>query len=421
MTRSQLIWLSGAWQFVYMVDFIAPLPLGATLSREMGFAAQHVAWLSVCYTLASLVSGLVASRLVDRLGRQRTIWIGVGLFTLANLLTPWADALPFLLACRALAGLAGAPVTATLMALVIDASAPALRGQAIASVMSGASLAVVAGVPLALSVSNALGWAAAFWLMGAAAMGWMAAWFIAQRLLGQAPGLTLAPQGTGATAPGVDSPRRATQTRLWRQPEVQWACGLQALSQFATFLLIPVMPSYLVGNLGIGLAQLPWLYAIGGMSAMACMRLAGRATDRWGHTGPLRWACILLVAAMGVLAWGPPAQLRHGPWLSALAFVAFMAANAAKNVSLATCTAGMAPPAQRAAYMNLQGSMQDLGILAAGLGPVLMLSSSPQTGHMEGMGMLMATASALVLMLAFAPPPPPRRQPHGDARPFPIE
>lgn len=399
MTRYGLIWLSAAWQFVFMVDFIAPLPLGATLSREMGFAAQHVAWLSVCYTLASLLAGLTASRLVEKLGQQRTIWTGMALFMVANLLTPWADTLPALLAFRALAGLAGAPVTATLMAMVIDASPPAQRGKAISSVMSGASLAVVAGVPLALSVSNEFGWPAAFRMMAAGTTVLMAAVLTLRLTVWRT---TAEPASPLNAAPRV----AAKPPRLLGMPSVQLAFALQALSQFATFLLIPVLSTYLVGNLGITLAQLPWLYAIGGLSAMACMRLAGRATDRWGHAGPLRWACIILVAAMSGLAWAPAPSSLHGTSITVIAFVAFMAANAAKNVALATYTAGLAPPQHRAAFMNLQGSVQDLGILAAGLGPVLMLSSSPQRGRMEGIGMLVALAAVLILMLAFAPSTP---------------
>lgn len=402
MTRSGLIWLSAAWQFVFMVDFIAPLPLGATLSRALGFAAQDVAWLSVSYTLASLLAGLIASRLVAPLGRQRTIWIGMGLFTLANVITPWADALPSLLACRALAGLAGAPVTATLMSLVIDATPPAQRGKAISSVMSGASLAVVAGVPLALSISNTFGWPSAFRMVAAGAMALMAGAAAWQLMALRARGLKQTDASTSMSTVEATATPNTSAPSLLRLPSVRQACGLQALSQFATFLLIPVLSTYLVGNLGITLAQLPWLYAIGGLSAMACMRLAGHATDRWGHAGPLRWACIILVAAMATLAWQPPSGL-HGTVITALAFVAFMAANAAKNVSLATYTAGLAPAQHRAAFMNLQGSMQDLGILAAGLGPVLMLSSSPDTGRMAGMGMLVALASGLLLLLAFAP------------------
>ncbi|RZI86534.1 MAG: MFS transporter [Rubrivivax sp.] len=387
MAHRPIIWLAALWQLVFMVDFIAPLPLGPALSTELGFAAPQVAWLSVSYTLASLCSGLLAAPVVEKLGRRRTVLACLALFCAANLVTPWAQSLTELALCRAAAGLFGAPVVATLMALVIDGTPGQHRGKAISWVMSGASMAVIAGVPSALALANHWSWHAVFWVLGLVTLGLLAV--IA----------CLPPALMGHVSPSrADGPPAAIFPGLLKQRPVQQAFALQALSQFSTFLLIPVLATYLVSNRHVRTDDLPLLYSAGGLASLSCMHIAGRAADRWGHLGPLRMACVLLLASMATLAW--PVALDN-PIVTGLGFVTFMAANAAKNVALSSFTVGLAPTQHRAAFMNIQGSVQDLAILLAGLGPLCLLAQAPQAGQITGMPGLFGLAAVSLLILAF--------------------
>ncbi|MGQ0598908.1 MFS transporter [Aquabacterium sp.] len=391
MHHRQLIWLASAWQFIFMVDFVAPLPLGPTLSQALGFEAQQVAWLSVSYTFASMCAGLLAARLLRKTGRAPLLVVCLALFAAVNLLTPWARSLPELALYRALAGLLGAPVVATLMAIVIDVAPVAQRGKAISHVMSGASLAVVLGVPAALMLTNFLGWRAVFWALGLATTGLLI------NLISQTTLLTPSRDASAQAHPAASTPNQ-NPTSLLSSPDVHRACILQALSQFSTFLLIPVLATHVVGNLGISLTQLPMLYMLGGIASFACMRWSGRASDQYGFARPLHVACIALLGAMFTLA--SPLGFVHTAF-AAVAFVAFMAANAAKNVALSTYTAQLAPPKDRASFMSLQGSVQDLAILLAGLGPLGLLMPTAQPGQVAGMSTLIAlAATALVALVA---------------------
>jgi len=386
-THRHLIWFAATWQFIYMVDFVLPLPLGPALSRDLGFAAPAVAWLSVSYTVASLLAGLGASLVVDRLGKRTVIVGGLACFVLANAATAVVDHLAGLLLCRALAALAGAPVVATLMSEVIDQTPADQRGRSISVVMSGASIAVILGVPMALGVSEVMGWRAAFSIIAAlSAMLLSIAWradFDVEKL--EADKVSAAREGTARTA----------LSQLMILPTVQRAMLLQALSQFATFLIIPVLATYLVINLRISSSIIPLVYSSGGLVAFACMRFSGGMSDRMGYRTPFLTACAALMLAMTMFGWGVSADQ---PLMAVFAFILFMAANAAKNVALASHTAGAPPPGLRASFMNVQCSMQDAAILVGSLGPLALLSQSSQDAAIEGMPTLMVVA--LVAMLA---------------------
>lgn len=385
MNHRYFIWFAAMWQFIYMVDFVMPLPLGPALSTDLGFAAPDVAWLSVSYTLASLLAGLGASLVVNRLGKRRVILGGLACFALANAATAAVDHLPGLLFCRAFAALAGAPVVATIMSEVIDRTPVDQRGKAISVVMSGASVAVILGVPVALGVADMLGWRAAFSIIAAlSAVLLIMAW-------------------RAELSDDVAHQHHATPlTQLLVLPTVQRALLLQGLSQFSTFLIIPVLATFLVTNLRIASSMIPMVYASAGLVAFACMRLSGGMSDRMGYRTPFLTACAALVLAMAMFGWGVSADR---PLMAVFAFTLFMAANAAKNVALTSHTAGAPPPGLRASFMNVQGSTQDAAILMGAIGPLAFLSQSSQNMPMEGMPTLVAVALlamlALVLVDAF--------------------
>lgn len=393
MTHRQLLWLAAIWQFIYMVDFVLPLPLGPLLSQDLGFAAPDVAWLTVSYTVASLLAGLLVSVfLVGRFARAQLVLGGMTCFVLANAVTVWVDHLVGLLICRALAALAGAPVVATLMAEVIDNTPADRRGNAMAQVMSGASLAVILGVPLALGVANWGGWRMAFALIAFGAAVLVAAlWHLG---LGHGADPKQHDSALGCDVKTGKSP----WMHMLQLGSVRQALLLQMLSQFATFLIIPVLATYLVSNLHISAKLIPLVYAAGGAVSFACMRLSGRAADRHGYRLPLLLACGVLMLSMLMLA-GSPLMLAERPWLAIATFVAFMAANAAKNVALASHTAGAPPANMRGSFMNIQSSMQDAAILLAAMGPLLLLSQPSPDAPMDGMPALVTVALVALLIL----------------------
>ncbi|QYF95656.1 MFS transporter [Massilia sp. PAMC28688] len=368
--QARTVLVVAALQFVYILDFVMVLPLGPDLARALGFAVDRAALLTAAYTLASVLASLACLHVLDRFNRKTVLLVSFGLLALATWASSMATGLDSLLLARAVTGMAGAPAIATGMALVIDVTPPAQRGRTLARVMAGFALAAVAGVPMALELARFGGWQLPFQSLAALAL---LVWLVAAIVLP-------APAGRAAQGAGLG--------QLLRRGPVRHACVVQGLSQFSAFLLIPHFSAYYLFNLGYPRAHLGVLYMAGGVTAFVTVQVLGRLADR---AGP-RQAVLMASAAMalGVIPLLVDARLLL-PVL-VLCFVCFMAGNAGRNVSLLAALSHVPRGDERAAFMALQGMVQDVAIAAAALVSGAMLAQGTD-GTLSGMGMVLACAA----------------------------
>jgi len=382
LSPKQAIVIVAAIQFVYILDFIMLLPLGPDLAHALSFASDQLGWLAAAYTSAAVVSGLLSVRLLDRFDRRSVLLLAFGAVGLCTLAATFASSLWTLMLARALTGLCGGPAIALGMAIIIDSTPPERRGRAIGKVMLGFSMAVIAGVPLALELARWGGWRLPFYTVAAmAALVWLlAAWRL--------PSLRA----------HLEQPRKhPTSARsLLAQPTVRAACLVQALSQFSAFLVIPQFSAYLLLNLGFPRERLGMLYFAGGVTALVTVQLLGRMADR---AGPLPAAAIASLAFCAGLA--PFFDLGAMPLV--LPFILFMAGNAGRNVTLAALTSQVPAPHERAGFMSLQNIVQDLAITAAAVMSSLMLSETVD-GRLSGMNAIALLSALMAIAVLCALP-----------------
>lgn len=374
-----LLLLIGALQCVYVLDFMLVLPLGPDLAAALGFHGHQVAWLTAAYTAASLFAGLLAVPRLDRFDRRQALLWSLGGLVLALLACAAAQDFVTLMLARAAAGLLGAPAIATGMAILIDNTPPPQRGTAIAKVMTGFSLATIAGIPLSLELSARLGWQAAFIVVAALAL-----------VLSLASARVLPAQ-----CAHLAGPARPPALGLLKRPNVRTAALLQGLNQFAAFLVIPNFAAFYLLNLAFPRAQLGLLYLAGGVVALFAMQLAGRACDRRGPWLPLVLASVAFV--VGLLPF-------HDAFIVpvTLCFILFMAGNAARNVSLTASLSQIPAPPERAGFMALLKLVQDLGVaLASGLAALMLGNDGGPLTHTTELATL-SMLGALGVLILFA-------------------
>lgn len=379
MNARRVIALVAALQFVCIADLMMLLPLGPDIAGALGFPVHRLGWLPAAYTVAAIAAGMVALRVLDRFDRRAALATLLVLFTVALALTASANDLATLLLARVAAGLVGGPMVAVGMAWVIDATAPERRGQAIGKVMMGFSAAAVVAVPAALELARLGGWFLPFALVAGLAL----ALAVATR--------TLLP----ATPP---APRRGPPTSfrsLLSRAPVRAACALQALSQFAAFLVVPSFSAYLLLDAGLPRDRLGLLYAVGGVTALLALQALGRVADRRGPLLAIGLASVAM--AIGLL---PLLGVPMGASLSGVAatFVAFMAGNAGRNVALGAATSQVPAPHERAGFMALQNVVQDGAIAAASLLASLVLVPG-EGGRLLHMPVVAGLSLALIAVL----------------------
>ncbi|HEX3794749.1 MAG TPA: MFS transporter [Acidimicrobiales bacterium] len=135
---------------------IAALP---AIHRSLGFSATGLSWVQNAYMLPFGGLLLLGARAGDVLGRRRVFIAGLALFTFASLMGGLAQSPAWLIAARAVQGLAAAvavPATLTLLMVTFHEGPARLRAVSLYGAISGAAGSV--GIVLGGILTSALSW-----------------------------------------------------------------------------------------------------------------------------------------------------------------------------------------------------------------------------------------------------------------------
>ncbi len=376
--RSTFIILFAALQFTYMLDFIMVMPLAPDLSQSLLFNVQKIGLLSAAYTGASMLLGALSLKFIDKCNRRTLLLSSWGVFALSTVMCAWAQNFDQLFLARALIGASGSMAVSIVMAISIDITPPRYLGRVIAKIMTGFTLATVLGVPLILILSEQYSWRSCFVLIGLlAALLHIYAYF-------KLPSFK----------PTVDV--SDASTHLLRQPNVIKMYVLQIFNQFSAFLIIPTLSAYLVFNLAIERGHLSYFYLLGGMTSFITVHILGHMADSQGTQKTLFLGTAIYLA--GLLAFSFDSLPT---WLTFICFIAFMAGNAGRNISLTTSSSHVPSPSFRARYMTFQGMVRDASITLASIlsSSILSTQSNGQIEHMPIL-ILLAIFTAIYVLCA---------------------
>ena len=109
---------------------------------------------------------LLGGRIADLLSRRGVFLTGLALFTVASLVSGFADSGSQLIAARAVQGLSAALLTPSALSLIMTTYAGAQRKTALAMWGAVGSLGVAAGVLLGGALTTWASWQFIFWING---------------------------------------------------------------------------------------------------------------------------------------------------------------------------------------------------------------------------------------------------------------
>lgn len=159
-----------------MSSFVTPFTSSAlTLSlpdigRDYGASANELGWVLEIFLLASIVCLLPMGKLADRFGKRRVFLWGTVLFTLSSALCIVTPDMGFLLAARALQGVAAAMLYATNMSIVALSFPPEQRGRALGWMVSMVYVGLACGPVLGGLLNYYAGWQSIFVFITAACL-----------------------------------------------------------------------------------------------------------------------------------------------------------------------------------------------------------------------------------------------------------
>ncbi|MEV6705728.1 Cmx/CmrA family chloramphenicol efflux MFS transporter [Micromonospora wenchangensis] len=251
------------------------------------------------FALGMVVGAPAMAAAARRLPPRWTLTGFLTLFIAAHVIGAVTDSFAILLAARIGAALANAGFLAVALSTVTRIVPAERHTRALAVILGGTTLALIAGVPAGAFVGDVLGWRATLWAIALLCLPALVA------VLAATP--TRPGQDAGA---GAGSAIGRELASLRRRP-AQVSIVLAVLVNAATFCTFTYLAAIATGPAGFTDRTVPLLLAVFGIGAFLGVTVAGRFGDRhWRPlitvTGPLLmagWALLAFTVARPVALW----------------------------------------------------------------------------------------------------------------------
>ncbi|MFJ9011441.1 Cmx/CmrA family chloramphenicol efflux MFS transporter [Streptomyces canus] len=268
------------------------------IASGLGVTVGTAGTLTSAYAIGMIVGApLMAALARKRPGRSSLLGF-VLVFLSAHALGAATESFAVLFATRVVAALANAGFLAVALTTAAALVPADQKGRALAVLLSGTTVAMVAGVPGGSVLGTQLGWRATFWAVAALCL---------PAAIGVLTGI---PARRGQKDAAEGPPLRAELAQLG-SPRLLVAVLLGALVNAATFASITFLAPVVTGTAGLGELWIPVILVLFGVGSFIGVTVAGRLSDQ--HPGlVLAAGCPLLLIgwpALAVLADRPVALL----------------------------------------------------------------------------------------------------------------
>ncbi|GGP55167.1 Cmx/CmrA family chloramphenicol efflux MFS transporter [Streptomyces calvus] len=264
-------------------------------------------------TSAFAAGMIVGAPLVAALARdwpvRGSLLAFVATFAAAHAVGAVTTSFPVLFASRVVAALANAGFLAVALTAAAALVPPDRKGRALAVLLSGTTVATVAGVPAGAALGALSGWRATFWA-------------VAVLCLPAALGVVRGLPARLADADTAGRPALRAELAQLKRPRLALVMLLGALVNAATFASFTFLAPVVTDTAGLDDLWIPAALVLFGAGSFLGVTLAGRLSDRRPHLvvavgGP---SALIGWPALALLADRPPALLALVFVLGALSF-----------------------------------------------------------------------------------------------------
>jgi EmrB/QacA subfamily drug resistance transporter len=159
-----LLGVALAAQILVVLDISVVNTALPSIGRSLDLGGSQLQWLVTAYLMMSGGGLLLGGRIADLLSRRTVFLTGLALFTVASLLSGFAETGGQLIATRSIQGLSAALLTPSALSLIMTTYAGAQRKAALALWGAVGSLGVAAGVLLGGAITTWTSWQFIFWI-----------------------------------------------------------------------------------------------------------------------------------------------------------------------------------------------------------------------------------------------------------------
>ena len=155
--------------------------LGPAFVQDMGIAYQNTTWTALAQAMSTAACAPILGKVGDVIGRRKTLLLGIGVFTLGNVLSALANSLVFMLAARFVVGIGTAAMGPVILAYIATEFPQDKIAKGFSLYMLLSSASVIIGPTIGGLILSAYGWRSMLWVCVAICTGIFAACFLTSR------------------------------------------------------------------------------------------------------------------------------------------------------------------------------------------------------------------------------------------------
>ncbi|WP_270366062.1 Cmx/CmrA family chloramphenicol efflux MFS transporter [Microbacterium algeriense] len=352
------------------------------ISAELDVTLGAAGLLTSAFAVGMIVGAPAMAAFARRWPPRLALILCLLVFAVAHVIGAITPSFDVLLLTRVVSAVANAGFLAVALTTATALVPSDRKGRALSILLSGTTVATVAGVPAGALLGTAMGWRATFWAI--AALGVLA-------LLGLARGISHDRSDAGHT--GTASPPLGAELRILATPRLLLTMVVGALINGGTFAAFTFLAPVVTGVAGLGEAWISGALVLFGAGSFLGVTVAGRLSDR-------RPGVVLAVGGPLLLAsWIVASTVAaHPVALLASVFVqGVLSFGVGSTVIARVLYAASGAPTMGGSYATAALNT------GAALGPVLgALALADGAGPLAPFSVAAAlTASALLLLLVF--------------------
>lgn len=249
--------------FLVFMDHLMMVPLGASISEDVGLAPERSGYLIAIYPLVAAISALVTAPFSDRWGRKKMLIILSCGFCLASFGCALSYNVFTIFTFRIISAMFGGPIMPNVLAFTGDLFQGEQRTKAMTTVMLGFATSSILGVPFGAWMGDYFSWEAPFYIVAFVTI------FCIFSITHMRPAVT-----------GIKPDKIFVQYlelfKLWNLKVVRNLFFAQFFMLVGLFGLIPNMGVWLTMNLGMSATQVGLCYMQGGIGGVIGNQLSGR-------------------------------------------------------------------------------------------------------------------------------------------------
>ncbi|GII76610.1 chloramphenicol resistance protein [Sphaerisporangium rufum] len=265
------------------------------IAADLGVPVGTAGLLTSAFAAGMVAGAPLAAALTRRWPRRSSLLGFVLAFAAAHLVGAVTGSFPVLLVTRVVAAVANAGFLAVALTTAAALVAADRKGRALAVLLSGTTVATIAGVPGGAALGTLLGWRAAFWAVAALCLP------AAAGILAGIPARRAAADG----ADGAGRPALRAELAQLARPRLVLVMLLGALVNAATFGGFTFLAPVVTGTAGLAEWWVPVVLMLFGGGSLAGVTVAGRLSDR-------RPGSVIMVGGPLLLAGWPALALLAG-------------------------------------------------------------------------------------------------------------